>query len=367
MVADLSGQSPKMDFVFREAGPSDHRAIQAAMLEIFRETQAQKGALFEGALWEWQYMRAERSSFVVVAERNRELCGYYHVLLLPMRYLERGVLGAMVQDVATMRDHRGLGILRGMGAYALDRMRARGVDLAYTFPNSRSLPAFIRDHDYAVAAPVPVRIVPLNVGSMLKRRTGLPGAKALGAPVRALSSFLAGASSGGLGGDVERLDRLEEVERVARSFAGSGRIAVDRSASFLGWRFLEKPTREYTVWGLRRGGELKAYVITRHATLFSSSCLLLMDLGCIQGEEAALGTLIRARLAAARGDGVELAVTMGLHPFFSRLRGLGFVSVPGVLNPRRFRLVVRPVSPDVGQELLEPSQWLITLADWDVL
>jgi GNAT superfamily N-acetyltransferase len=354
------------DVVFREAGPADAMALHAATVQILRETGALKSTIFDRTLAEWQHPReGERSSFVVIAELGGELVGYYHVLLLPMRYLGRPARGAMVHDVATMAPHRGHGLFRRMGAFALERMRARGIDLVYTFPNARSLPSFIRDHGYTVAASVPVRVAALDPRAMLRRRVGPIGAP-LAVPLRSASALLAREVRGG-SVTIEHLDGLEQAASIARDFAGTERIAAERTAGFLRWRFLEKPTREYTVWGLRRERALRAYVVTREAEFFSSRCLLLMDLGCSGGEGRSLRSLVGARLAAARGDGVELAVMMGLHPSFAGLARIGFVRVPERVNPRAFPLVVRPIAPDIGPELVDASRWFITLADWDVL
>src|SRR5262249_27106730 len=148
----------------------------ACIADIIRETGGQKGGGFGRALWEWQYLATERPSLIVVADDGGRICGYYHVLLFDMRYHGRDRLGAMVQDVATLAAYRGQGVFRAMGGHALERMRARGVDFVYTFPNARSLPSFLRDHAYTVAARVPVHVRPLDTGRVLAGRFHLGAA-----------------------------------------------------------------------------------------------------------------------------------------------------------------------------------------------
>jgi hypothetical protein len=80
-----------------------------------------------------------------------------------------------------------------------------------------------------------------------------------------------------------------------------------------------------------------------------------------------LASLLAARLDAARAGGAALAVTMGLHPAIGALRRAGFVRVPERLNPRPFNLAVKALVSDVGPDLADAAQWLITLADWDVM
>ncbi|HJQ82925.1 MAG TPA: GNAT family N-acetyltransferase, partial [Candidatus Binatia bacterium] len=156
-----------MSWRVRAATADDFAGVRVCMLDILRETEGQKAPGFGQAFWEWQYLRGERGSLVVIAEDGGRIIGYYHVLLVGMRYAGRPAAGAMVQDVATLAAYRGQGVFRAMGGFALDALRARGIDFIYTFPNARSLPSFLRDHAYRVAGRVPVYAAPLDVGRLL--------------------------------------------------------------------------------------------------------------------------------------------------------------------------------------------------------
>ncbi len=353
----------------REAVPGDYEAVRRCMDEVFRETAGRKSQGFDRSLWEWQYLRNELPSLIVVAEGEQGLCGYYHALRFRMRFRGRPALGAMIQDVGTLSAYRRQGVFRAMGGFMLERLRAaRDVDFIYTFPNARSLPSFVRDHRYGVVARVPVYVAPLDVSALLVSRMHLGAAgRWLGRLLQPLARAL-GSRRPTLE-DTEQLVRLERLddrlEPVVRAFARSRGTGLQRSSRYLTWRFLEKPKGEYAVWALARGERLCAYVVTRPAALFDTRCTMLMDFACLAGEEAALRRLIRARLEADRREGAVLAVTMGLHPAFGALRRLGFVRVPQRFNPRPFDLLARGLG-EIGPELFEPSAWHVTLADWDV-
>jgi len=351
----------------RDAGAADFEALRTSMLDILRETEGQKSAGFDRRFWEWQYLDLPGGSLIVVADDDGRIAGYYHVLLCGMRHRGRVLRGAMVQDVATLAAYRGQGMFRAMGGGALESMRQREIDFIYTFPNSKSLPSFVRDHAYAVAGRVPVYVRPLDAGRLLadRARLGAVG-RALGAVARPFVGPRAARFAAG-----ERIVRVTAcdaaIERVAEEFAASVTVGLDRTAAYLDWRFLQKPTHEYTIWGLERDGRLSAYLVTRRGGLFGTECVILMDLGHATGEEDALARLIGSRLADEAAHGAALAVTIGLHPFFARLRRLGFVRVPERWNPRPFNLATKPLTSAAGPELLDPGSWLITLADWDVL
>ena len=352
----------------REATAADYDGIFACMRTIQADTAAQKAVGFTRELWDWQYVRTARPTSITVAEEEGRIVGYFHLLLLDMHHAGRTVLGGLIQDVATHPDLRGRGVFRELGRVAIESMRARGVRFAIGIPNHRSLHSFVHNHDYAMPGCMPVYLLPLDVGKVLGSRLGAVGrlAGTIASPLyrvlRARSRPLA------TGEVVERLDVIpDQISEVSAAFAARVTTAVARSASYLRWRLLEKPTHEYAVYGLRRGGALVAYVATRIADLLGTRCLLLMDLGCRDGGDASLLRLLSARVEAARADGLGMVVTMGVHPFFAALGGLGFVRAPERVNPRPFYFIVKPLADDLAPDITSLAGWLITLVDWDVM
>jgi len=353
----------------REARDDDFASVRQCMAEVFRETGGQKTGEFGESLWRWQYLENRTGSIAILAEDGETVCGYYHILLFPMCYEGNPARGAMVQDVGTRREHRRFGVFRQMGAFALECLRARGIDFIYTFPNNLSLPSFVRNHAYSVVAKVPVYMLPLRCGPFLEGRFGLGGfGRAAGflldPTYRMLFTRMKPLETGETIEPITNFD--EQTFPLTRDFASLTRVNLERTAVHLNWRFFEKPTREYSVWGLRSNHQLCAYVVMRRATLFSTECVLLMDFGFRAGEEARFARLISDRLSAAKAEGAALAVTMGLNPAFSVLGGLGFLRIPERFNPRTFNLLVKEVSQSARPAIFAGAKWTITLADWDV-
>src|SRR5688500_5301506 len=108
--------------VIRLASDADAAAIQDCMMRVFRETMAEKTQTFDSLLWSWQY-KAGPPSQVVVADVAGELCGYYHVLFMPVSCGSYRAIAGLVQDVGVLAQYRRRGIFRRMGAFALDLMR----------------------------------------------------------------------------------------------------------------------------------------------------------------------------------------------------------------------------------------------------
>jgi predicted N-acetyltransferase YhbS len=352
----------------REATAADYDGIFGCMQTIQAETAAQKAVGFSRDLWDWQYVRTVRPTSITVAEEEGRIVGYFHLLLLDMHHAGRTVLGGLIQDVATHPDLRGRGVFRELGRVAIESMRARGVKFAIGIPNHRSLHSFVHNHGYAMPGRMPVYVLPLDVGTVLAPRLGAIGrvAGAVASPLyRVLRARARPPAAGEVAGRLETIP--EEISEVSAAFAGRVTTAVARSAAYLRWRLLEKPTHEYSVYGLRRGGQLVAYVATRVADLFGTRCLLLMDLGCRDGADASLLRLISTRVEAARAERIGMVVTMGVHPFFRALSGLGFLKAPERVNPRPFYFIVKPLADGLAPDVTSLAGWLVTLADWDVM
>lgn len=360
----------KVDYVVRDATPADYPAVRACLAQVFQETEGQKAAWFNDAIWEWQYLRTERPSLIVVAEIDGRIGGYYHVLSLPMRRAGRDIIGGLIQDVGTPADFRGRGVFREVGGYALRRAGELGMDFIYGFPNERSRPSFERNHHFAQFTQVPVYIAPLDPIGAAGARLGVPR---LGTALGRLTSPLhhpwrrrhATLRPGETVARVNRID--DETAAVCRAFSASRSVHVVRSPHYLNWRFLEKPNNDYEAWVLRSGDSIIAFMVAREAMLFGARCLVFVELGAQPGHDDALRRLIATRLVTAQRDGVHLAVTMGLHPFFDSLGKIGFVHVPDRVNPKPFKMIVKNPDGAEAPDITDASQWMVTLADWDVL
>jgi len=353
----------------RAAEPRDHEQIIAINVEILRETEGQKMAGFGRALWEWQYLRTELPSLIGVADDSGTVAGYMHGLRFPYRFRRGTVTGSMTQDTATLPAYRRQGMMVATHAFVREGFVIEGLPFSVGFPNFRSFPDYERTN-YTVVAEVPVYVRPLSIGTLLSERLRMGAAgRAIGAladPVyRAL--FVRGVRSG-RGEEIRRIDRFDDsILPVTRSFADRVVVAIDRTPRFLNWRYLEKPTGDYECMGLWRDGVLRAYLVTRRFPLYGAPAVILMDLGCLDGEDDALLRLIADRIEAARAAGAGAAVMMGLHPFLRQLRRLGFIRVPERVNPRTFKFVVKCLQPDSDPVVLDRDAWYVTLGDWDVL
>jgi predicted N-acetyltransferase YhbS len=353
------------EITIRGAEPADYEALFTFIQRILDETGAQKAPIFSPELWRWQCQTPGFDTLAVVAKDGAEVVGSYHLVSRDMWYFDQPRTMVLLQDLGVHPDYRRHGVFVQMSDYAVSEAAARGWDVTYSFPNHRSYPGFIKKQSYRHVDTVPVYVRPLDVGQILAERL----------PLRALWRMLGGTVMLPYDGmfrwraaEAIPIERFSgDVDALSRQFVKRAGMGCKRDAAFLNWRFLDKPTHEYHAWGRSQQNRLRAYLVTRRAHMFGANCLLLMDFGCADGADDDLRGLIAARLMAERREGMALAVTMGLHPFFGQLRRLGFIRVPNRLNPRPLNFIVRGHTHRVSDDIYDAKKWFTTLADWDVL
>ncbi len=349
----------------RALKPEDRERLFDLVRSTLSETGALKAAIFSPALWEWQCLSPGFEALVVVAEDGQELVGCYHLVSRDMKFFGQQHKMALLQELGVLPAYRRQGLFMKMSEFAVERAAAQGWSLTYSFPNHRSFPGFIKKQGYRHLGNASVWVRPLNPARMLEARLPL---KTVGRAVARVGMAMFDAVFSMKEGVAQEIGEFSsEVNAISSNFLTGEKIGCVRDARFLNWRFLQKPTHEYTAWGLRREGNLTAYLVTRRASMFGADCMLLMDFGCLTGCEADLLRLIGGRVAAGRSEGAVLAVAMGLHPFFRRLGRLGFIRVPEQVNPRPVRFIVRRHGDRVDDRVYRFSNWFTTLADWDVL
>jgi len=356
------------DIVVRLMAPADQERLLNKIKNILSETGANKAPIFSQELWEWQCLSPEFEAFITIAEDGPEIVGWYHLVSRAMRIDGQPRVMVLLQDLGVLPEYRRHGLFNRIAQVSMDECTRRVWDITYSFPNHRSFPGLIKHQGYTYIGNAPLRVRPLTPGEMLAARLPVKGLwRLIGRAGMAVYNVLFPLHRPA-GLQVEEVTHFgQEVDAVSNDFLGKVRLGCLRSAAFLNWRYLAKPTHEYRAWGARRDGQLNAFLITRRATMFGADCMVIMDLGCRDGAEADLLALIAARLRAEREAGASLAVTMGTHPFFSQLGRLGYLRIPDRINPRPLRFTARAHTDRVGDEIKVMSNWLTTPGDWDVL
>ena len=356
--------------VVRNVTPDDHETLVELAALIAAEVETADSGCSGLDDWRWKYLDPDFESLIIVAEDSGRLVGSYHLQSRPGRVHGKPRTLVAVQDLAVLREYRRQGLFGRLSSAGSEQLAERGWDFSYALPTRpESYLGFTKRLGYTEVKTVPVYVRPLKPGHVLAARLPLkPFWNVLGAPAGFAYDILFPLSRFADGIEIRVIERFSaDVDSISEAFLGQVGIGCIRDAVFLNWRFVTNPDKICQCWGAYRGDQTVAYLVTRRRRLFGVELTLLMDMGCLANEEKTLLSLIAHRVKAAADEGVDAAVTLGLHPFFKRLRRLGFVHVPRRLSPRQMKFLLQPHTDRARDEAFNPDEWLLTLADWDVL
>jgi GNAT superfamily N-acetyltransferase len=146
-------------------------------------------------------------------------------------------------------------------------------------------------------------------------------------------------------------------------------VMVVRDPTYLNWRFIDVPMREYKAFAARSEGEVRGFVALRATTLGQFSAGLIADLLVEDSAEgrAAGRLLIDQAYSYFRDRDVDILASLALHHTDEfRLQFQGFCKSQ-VLQPRSSvwscAVTTKKGPSRVAYEL---RNWFVTLGDFDV-
>jgi len=148
-------------------------------------------------------------------------------------------------------------------------------------------------------------------------------------------------------------------------------VMVVRDPTYLNWRYVDVPRREYTAFAARSEGEIRGFTVLRAAPLGQFSAGLIAELVVEASAEgrAAGRLLIDRAYSHFQGQDLDLLASLALRHTdeFRLLRSMGFWVCPKFLEPRPFRLFVRFHAEEGAQSRLayDLENWFLTMGDYD--
>jgi hypothetical protein len=289
--------------------------------------------------------------FLVVARdpASEQAMGYF--LFYPWLLARRTAAGAdplpafLCVHLYVAPPYRRRRVFAAMTSFGLDLVAQLGVGLAYTVPNPRSTPGFLK-FGMRQAGTLPFWIRPAIPG------WGLVAGARRDASLR-----------------VEQVPALpDDAPDVAEMLTPAVSAWSPRSAAMHQWRYLERPDCRYEVRQVTKAGATVAVVVTRRMTIKGWQTLVVCDAWCREHGFAAVRLAVDDALRP--GARVHLAIAFGgsaSAPYRQALRGAGFVVCPPVIQPQPVAIIGGSVGGRVGGvEMPDVAAWHLTPYDWDV-
>jgi GNAT superfamily N-acetyltransferase len=284
-------------------------------------------------------------SYAILAERDGEVVGFRTFMRWRFLLDGRPVAAVRAVDTATHPACQGQGIFRRLTLAALEDL-GEDTDLVFNTPNAKSLPGYLT-MGWQRVSDVPIRVRvrrPLAFARNVSARDDAPG------PSRPAPSISARSASEVLA--VAGLERLLPPTLP-------GRLATDRSPSYLRWRYAQAPDLDYravTVGDPAAPDGVALFRVRPRGRLWETT---VAEVLAVPGERTAVRRVLRAAVRAAAVDHVTCSFPEGSEGLHAARR-VGFWPSPGGLT-----LVANPLRP-LGVDPLAPSSWALALGDLEV-
>ena len=262
-------------------------------------------------------------------------------------------------DLVVDTRYRGRGIFSGLAKAGVGAVADAGAAFVWGFPNSQAAHGWFNRFGWTRLGTPPVMVRPLRTGFFARR---------LGPMFGRLDFSLAPRSRTPAG--VQPISRFGSDADAFWADA-SGRIgcAVPRVSAWLNWRTVDAPDKAYRRIGLFRNGRMAALVVTSRQEKRGLKLLYVMEaLSRSPEHDHLLAPLIRDELAAAAGDGADLALCWSppTAPNRKAFRKAGFMTLPPRFHPTEMHFGVRPLQ-DIPDAAVKKDSWYVSYLDMDAL
>ena len=345
-------------------------------LQLVRKASGEIEAA-DSAYQEWQCQRSPAGAAIGTLAREaetRRLIG--QVITIPIRVRLSGkvrIAGLSLDPVIDPAYQRA-GVLAGLLGDVFALSAEEGIAFTYGFLGQASYGADMEKAGFKNIGAVPLLLRPLNPERLaMKTAHGHPPAKAASIARRVWRTAAPVARPEALPGleiaEVDYFDGSFAVfwERVQHRFP----VMVVRDPTYLNWRFVDVPGREYTAFAARSEGEIRGFTVLRAAPLGQFSAGLVVDLVVeASAEGRAAGRLLIDRAHSHfRDQDLDLLASLALRHTdeFRLLRSMGFWVCPKFLEPRPFRLFVCSHDEEGAASRLsyDLKSWFLTMGDYD--
>lgn len=315
--------------------------------------------------WRWEFLDGpDGQGLIYVVEDGSKIVG--HFADLPRRFCIQGgvALGTLSLDLMVHPDYWRRGIFEALGRYGTGRVKKENALFLIAFPIRPETIHGLKKIGWKKVVKLPVLVYPTRFSGIINRYLHFP-----------LLSVLAGGAARFLyllfcrpkrRSRAEELE-IEEMVSLDAPFDHFWQKALClcpiigvRNRKYLTWRYLQHPTRTYTIYRAKQNGEMRGYIVLRKVELLHFNSAVIVDLLALN--DVALTALVKKGIEYSRQEGTDLLAFMGPqdHPYGKILRKSGFLP-----SPKTFQFMVYFHSK--AEILNSPEKWYVTWGDTDVI
>ena len=335
----------------------------------FPETVNTPQSTGEHYTWKYETFPSSPQSFQYAAFEDDKLVGFYGAI--PYRYSICGTdhTAGMVCDVMTHSSMRGKGVFTGIGRYACDDMKNKGISFTTGYPvRPEVIPGHLKV-GWKIAFKLPMFIKVFRSDSILKAR----GLGFISVPVNIviyLINFIVSLFSRDKSGYVTTEKDFSEFFRGMdfKKFIDDWKRTVPnhliKDEAFYRWR-LGEPSCKYRFLASYKDGRLTGMAIVRNVVLQKIPTLAILDLMTLEGHEKCADNLFNKMARIASAEKIEALALISSTKIASRYR---FLRSGVIKSPFIFRLIINKLNPRISDEnIYSEGNWHLMWIDSDDL
>jgi hypothetical protein len=346
----------------RDGNEKDMEEILSLRRDAFGETEKDK---LDPRFWQWEFMEGpDGRAFIYIVEDRNKIVG--HFADIPRRFSVQGevVLGTLSLDLMVHHDYWRRGIFQAMGKYGAQKVKQENGLFLTAFPIRLETILGLKKIGWKGVVELPVLVYPIKFSGIINRYLHFsPLGVFIGGMARFFYFLLYGLKRrkeiGGV--EIEKVGLLDEqFDGFWRKVSALYPVIGVRNRNYLTWRYLQHPTRNYTIYRAKKSEEMRGYIVLRKVELLNFNSAVIVDLLALDDE--ILYELVEKGIHHSQQEGVDLVGFMVPqdHLYYKILRQIGFLP-----SFKTFRFMV--YSHWKEEVLFDPKGWYVTWGDTDVI
>ena len=346
----------------RDGNEKDMEGIFSLRRNAFGEMEKDK---LEPRFWRWQFLeRPAGKALIHIVEDKGKVVGHFANLPRRFSFYGKAVHGTLSVDIMVHSDYRRRGIFQAMAEYAIHRLRGENGLFTMACLIRRETIQGFQKLGWERMVELPVLVYPIRFRGIVSRYLHfLP------------LNFLIGGAAGLFynlffprrKGDESKEIVIEEIRNLDDRYESFWHKALSlhpivgvRDRDYMTWRYLQHPTRTYTIYRAKEGGEMKGFIVLRKVDLLNFNSAIIVDLLAL--DEGALLALVEKGIQHSSQEGADLIgmmVPKG-HLYYKVLRGMGFLP-----SLKTFLLMIH--CHEEGEGFFDPKAWYVNWGDTDII
>jgi len=346
----------------RDGSEKDLKGILSLRGLVFREQEKDK---LDPRFWRWEFIEgSEGKAYLYIVEDGNRIVG--HFADIPRRFSVEGkvVFGTLSLDLMVHPDYWRKGIFMAMGRYGTQRVKQENGLLMTAFPIRLETILGLKKIGWRQVAELPVLVYPIRFSGIVNRYFHfIPLSILVGGAARFFYTLFSKARRRDefKGIEVEEIRQLDDqFEAFCRKALSLNPIMGIRDQNYLTWRYIQHPTRTYTIFRATKGGEMGGFIVLRKVDLLEFNSAVIVDLLAL--DRTFLMALVDRGIEHGRKEGVDLLGFMvpKVHPYYKILRESGFLP--------SFKTFLFMIYSHVEEKnLFDPKGWYVNWGDTDVI